>query len=94
MRRQTGCGRLPDFTNGCFVEAKHENVEPERRAASEKLDRRVWVDSTYWISVWIAAIGNADVIPDKAKGQPRRISRHCLILLVGPQGLEPWTKGL
>jgi hypothetical protein len=29
---------LPVFTNGCFVEAKYENVVAERRTASEKLD--------------------------------------------------------
>ena len=38
-------GRLPEITNGCFVEAKHENVVAERRTASEKLDRRFWVDA-------------------------------------------------
>jgi hypothetical protein len=42
--RRTASGRLPELMNGCFVEAKHENVVAERRTASEKLDRRVWVD--------------------------------------------------
>ena len=42
-----GHGRLPEITDGCFVEAKHENVVAERRTASEKLDRRVWVVSTH-----------------------------------------------
>ena len=40
-------GRLPEITNGCFVEAKHENVVAERRTASEKLDRRFWVEISH-----------------------------------------------
>jgi len=44
-RALAGFGRLPEITNGCFVEAKHENVVAERRTASEKLDRRFWVDA-------------------------------------------------
>ena len=63
-------GRLPEITNGCFVEAKHENVVAERRTASEKLDRRVWVDSTHWISVCIAAIGKRRRDHTKAKSHP------------------------
>jgi len=42
-RRMALDGRLPEFKNGCYVEAKHENVVAERPTASEKLDRRVWV---------------------------------------------------
>ena len=41
--RMAACGRLPEITNGCFVEAKHENFVAECRTTSEKLDRRVWV---------------------------------------------------
>jgi len=40
-----GDGRLPQITNGCFVEAKREKAGAERGAALEKPDGRVWVDS-------------------------------------------------
>jgi len=38
-----GHGRLPEATNGCFVDAKHEKAEPERRAALGKLEGRLRV---------------------------------------------------
>lgn len=42
---QAACGRRPEITNGCFVDANHETGEPEPRAALEKPDGRIWVGS-------------------------------------------------
>jgi len=39
-------GRVPVATNGSYVDAKPVRVWPERRAAFEKPDRRVWVEMT------------------------------------------------
>jgi len=44
----TAFGRLPEIANGCFVEAKYENPVAEGQSALEKLDRRVWVETTRW----------------------------------------------
>jgi len=44
--RATGSGRLLEITNGYFVDAKREEAEAERRAALEKPDGRLRVDST------------------------------------------------
>ena len=38
--------RLPETTNGCFVEAKHGNLMAEHPAALEKLEGRVWVEGS------------------------------------------------
>jgi hypothetical protein len=43
---RSAIGRLLEIANGCFVQAKHEYPLAERRAALEKLDGRVWVEST------------------------------------------------
>ena len=43
---RSACGRLPEITEDCFVEANYENVVAKRRTASEKRHRRVWVVST------------------------------------------------
>jgi hypothetical protein len=41
-------GRLPEITNGCFVEVKHVKPVAERRAALENLDGLLWVGKSLW----------------------------------------------
>lgn len=51
-------GRLPEITNGRFVEANNENSLAERLATLEKLDGRVWVDLSR--SDWCDLLAKSD----------------------------------
>lgn len=44
--RKTACGRPPEVTNACFVDAKRERTGPGHRAALEQTDGRQWVGTT------------------------------------------------
>jgi len=46
--QMAGLRSLPEIANGCFVEAKYKNPVAEGQSALEKLDRRVWVETTRW----------------------------------------------